>query len=71
VRESNGRTLLPPYVIKRFDGVKVAFIGETLEGTPQIVTPSGVAGLQFRDEADTINALVPRLRRQACGRSWR
>ena len=64
VRESNGRTLFPPYVIKRFDGVKVAFIGETLEGTPQIVTPSGVAGLQFRDEADTINALVPRLRRQ-------
>ncbi len=64
VRESNGRTLFPPYVIERFDGVKVAFIGETLEGTPQIVTPSGVAGLQFRDEADTINALVPRLRRQ-------
>ncbi len=64
VRESNGRTLFRPYVIKRLDGVKVAFIGETLEGTPQIVTPSGVAGLQFRDEADTINALVPRLRRQ-------
>jgi 5'-nucleotidase len=64
VRESSGRTLFPPYVIKRFDGVKVAFIGETLEGTPQIVTPSGVAGLQFRDEADTINALVPRLRKQ-------
>jgi 5'-nucleotidase len=64
VRESNGRTLFPPYVVKRFGGVKVAFIGETLEGTPQIVTPSGVAGLQFRDEADTINALVPRLRRE-------
>jgi 5'-nucleotidase len=64
VRESTGDTLFPPYVVKRFDGVKVAFIGETLEGTPQIVTPSGVAGLQFRDEADTINALVPRLRRQ-------
>jgi 5'-nucleotidase len=64
VRESSGRTLFPPYVIKRFGRVKVAFIGETLEGTPQIVTPSGVAGLQFRDEADTINALVPRLRRQ-------
>jgi 5'-nucleotidase len=63
-RESTGRTLFPPYVVKRFDGVKVAFIGETLEGTPQIVTPSGVAGLRFHDEADTINALVPRLRRQ-------
>jgi 5'-nucleotidase len=63
-RESTGRTLFPPYVVKRFGGVKVAFIGETLEGTPQIVTPSGVAGLRFHDEADTINALVPRLRRQ-------
>jgi 5'-nucleotidase len=64
VREATGDTLLEPYVVKRIGGVNVAFIGETLEGTPQIVTPSGVAGLEFRDEADTINALVPRLRRQ-------
>ena len=49
-----------------FDGVKVAFIGMTLENTPEIVTPSGVAGLEFRDEADTVNALVPRA--QAPGR---
>jgi 5'-nucleotidase len=26
-----------------------------------MVTPSGVAGLEFRDEADTVNALVPQL----------
>jgi 5'-nucleotidase len=64
VREATGDTLLEPYVVKRIGGVKVAFIGETPEGTPQIVTPSGVAGLVFRDEADTINALVQRLRRQ-------
>jgi 5'-nucleotidase len=64
VRTATGRTLFAPYGIKRIGGVKVAFIGETLEGTPQIVTPAGVAGLEFRDEADTINALVPRLRRQ-------
>jgi 5'-nucleotidase len=64
VREADGRPILPPYVVKRFDGVKVAFIGETLQGTPEIVTPSGVAGLRFGDEADTINALVPQLRRQ-------
>jgi 5'-nucleotidase len=44
--------------------VKVAFIGMTLKGTPSIVTPTGVAGLEFRDEADTVNALIPRLRRQ-------
>lgn len=62
VETATGRTLLPSVGIKRFKGVPVAFIGMTLRGTPTIVTPSGVAGLQFRDEADTVNALVPRLR---------
>ncbi len=61
---ATGRTLLPSYGIKSFNGIKVAFIGMTLKGTPSIVTPTGVAGLDFRDEADTVNALVPRLRAQ-------
>jgi 5'-nucleotidase len=39
----------------------VAFIGMTLEGTPSIVTPSGVAGLTFRDEAETANEIVREL----------
>ncbi|MED5619813.1 bifunctional metallophosphatase/5'-nucleotidase [Ideonella sp. BN130291] len=64
VEAATGRTLLPPYGIKTFNGVKVAFIGMTLKGTPNIVTPTGVAGLSFRDEADTVNALVPKLRAQ-------
>jgi 5'-nucleotidase len=61
---ATGKTLLPPYGIKSFQGVKVAFIGMTLRDTPTIVTPTGVAGLEFKDEADTVNALVPRLRAQ-------
>ncbi|MBT9500227.1 MAG: bifunctional metallophosphatase/5'-nucleotidase [Burkholderiaceae bacterium] len=64
VETATGRTLLPAYGIKSFGGVKVAFIGMTLKGTPGIVTPTGVAGLEFKDEADTVNALVPRLRAQ-------
>ncbi len=64
VRTDTGRTLLPSYQIRKFQGAKVAFIGMTLEGTPSIVTPSGVAGLEFRDEAETVNALVPELRRR-------
>jgi len=64
VENATGRTLLAPYGIKAFNGVKVAFIGMTLKGTPGIVTPTGVAGLTFQDEADTVNALVPRLRAQ-------
>ncbi len=35
-----------------------------MKDTPQIVVPSGVAGLQFRDEVQTVNALVPELKRQ-------
>src|SRR5688572_14283329 len=44
VHEESGETIFPPYAIRTFDGVSVAFIGMTLEGTPNIVTPSGVAG---------------------------
>jgi 5'-nucleotidase len=61
---ATGRTLLPAFGVKSFNGVRVAFIGMTLKATPTIVTPTGVAGLEFRDEADTVNALVPRLRAQ-------
>ncbi len=55
------KTFFPAYGIREFQGVKVAFIGMTLEGTPQIVAPSGTKGLSFQDEADTVNALVPEL----------
>ena len=61
VVDDSGETLFAPYTIRDYDGVKVAFIGMTLEGTPTIVTPSGVAGLTFNDEAETVNALVPQL----------
>ena len=64
VDTASGRTLFAPYGVKSFNGVRVAFIGMTLEGTPTIVTPTGVAGLVFRDEAETVNALVPALRQQ-------
>ncbi|GAB2883019.1 bifunctional metallophosphatase/5'-nucleotidase [Uliginosibacterium flavum] len=59
--ESN-QTIFPGVGIKDFMGNKMAFIGMTLESTPTIVSPSGVAGLSFRDEADTVNALVPQLK---------
>jgi 5'-nucleotidase len=62
VVSDTGKPLLRPIGIKTFNGVHVAFIGMTLKATPSIVTPSGVAGLQFLDEADTVNAWVPRLR---------
>ena len=60
--KSTGTTIFPPYVVREFEGVPIAFIGLTLKGTPDIVSPAGIAGLEFRDEADTVNALVPELR---------
>lgn len=62
VRQDNGKTIFPAYKVRSFDTAKIAFIGMTLEGTPLIVTPSGIADLTFRDEADTVNALVPQLK---------
>jgi 5'-nucleotidase len=59
---STGKTIFPPYQVKEFSGIPVAFIGLTLKGTPGIVSPVGVAGLEFKDEADTVNALVPELK---------
>ena len=64
VDTKTGLTLLPAYKVKTFQGIPVAFIGLTLKGTPGIVVPAGVAGLQFRDEAETVNELVPKLRAQ-------
>ncbi len=57
-----GNSLLPAYEIRRFDDIPVAFIGLTLKGTPSLVAPPGIAGLEFRDEAETVNALVPELK---------
>jgi 5'-nucleotidase len=65
VRTATGQTLFPATGIKEFTSdtdvhkrFKVGFIGEVLESTPTIVTPAGVAGLTFQDEADAANRAV-------------
>lgn len=62
IETATGKSVLPPYEIREFEGIPVAFIGLTLRETAGIVSPSGIAGLEFRDEAETVNALVPQLR---------
>jgi len=64
VRTAGGVTLFAPTAIRQFGPVRIGFIGMTLRGTQNLVTPSGVAGLTFEDEAATANALVPQLRQQ-------
>jgi 5'-nucleotidase len=57
-------TILPPYEVHKVGDAKIAFIGLTFEGTPTVVTPSAVAGLEFRPEVQTVNALVDELREE-------
>jgi len=66
--DATGKTLLPATTTKEFEAggreFQVGFIGEVLKDTPTIVTPSGVAGLTFGDEADAANAAAAKLRKQ-------
>ena len=57
-------TIFRPYQIKNVGGQKVGFIGMTLEGTPEIVSQAGIADVTFKDEVETANALVPKLRKK-------
>jgi 5'-nucleotidase len=62
LEKATGKTFFPAYEVREFDHIPVAFIGLTLKATPLIVNPAGVTGLEFRDEADTVNALIPELK---------
>ncbi|MFL5147467.1 MAG: bifunctional metallophosphatase/5'-nucleotidase [Microvirga sp.] len=61
---AGGSTLFPGTAVRQLGPVKIGFIGMTLKETGSIVTPAGVAGVTFADEAQTANALVPRLKAQ-------
>ena len=64
----DGSTLFPASGLKSFGSgaakVTVGFIGLTLKDTRNLVSPDGIRGLTFGDEADAINAAVPRLKQQ-------
>lgn len=63
-KEKTGKPLLKPYTVWKKKGVKIGFIGVTLEGTPDIVTANGVKGLKFHDEVETINKYARELDRK-------
>jgi 5'-nucleotidase len=69
INDATGKPLFPAYGIKRLETsdrhhVSVGFIGEVLHDTPTIVTPSGVAGLSFTDEATAANKAVKQLKKK-------
>ncbi|WP_081681001.1 bifunctional UDP-sugar hydrolase/5'-nucleotidase [Cellulomonas sp. URHD0024] len=62
VDKTTNRPILAPYTIEKVGGVKVAFVGMTLEGTAGIVNPAGITNVTFLDEATTANRYARELR---------
>jgi 5'-nucleotidase len=62
VYEGTDETIFPAYVIEHARGIPVGIIGIVYEGTPSIVTASGVAGLEFLPEAEAVNNAVAELK---------
>jgi 5'-nucleotidase len=62
VSKRTGLPLLLPINIKVVDGAPVGFVGMTLEGTPSIVNPAGITGVEFKDEVATANKYAALLR---------
>ncbi|ULL16030.1 hypothetical protein DVH26_17205 [Paenibacillus sp. H1-7] len=64
VYKSNGQHVLPPYIIKEVEGVKVGFVGVITEETPSIVIPAGIQDIEFTNAADAVNDAVTELKQQ-------
>ncbi|MGP4012580.1 bifunctional metallophosphatase/5'-nucleotidase [Streptomyces sp. 4N124] len=62
--EKTGKPILKPYWVWKKNGVKVGFVGVTLEDTPGVVSAEGVKGLKFKDEVETVNKYAKVLQRQ-------
>ncbi|OEU86827.1 5'-nucleotidase [Streptomyces abyssalis] len=59
--EKTEKPILKPYTVWKKKGVKIGFIGVTLEGTPDIVSEEGIKGLKFHDEIETVNKYAKKL----------
>lgn len=57
-----GEPALAPAWVKELDGVKVGFIGAVTEDLDSLVSPEGIADLEVRSIADSVNAVADDLR---------
>jgi 5'-nucleotidase/UDP-sugar diphosphatase len=65
IRTKQGELLTLPYIIKEFEGFKVAIFGLTTKETEYLAHPEHINGLVFQDEVEAAKQLVPELRKQA------
>jgi 5'-nucleotidase len=61
VDRDTGEPILPPYVIKRVNGMPIGFIGVVTTDTQNIVLPSGIKDVTFTDETKAVNKAAQEL----------
>jgi 5'-nucleotidase len=59
--EATGEPALPEYDVVPVNGVDVGFVGVVTQETPTLVTPSGIAGLEFGDPVEALNRVTGEL----------
>ena len=62
IDKETGKSILPPYIIKKVGGVPIGFIGVVTTETTKFVLPDGIKGLEFTDEVTAINAAAKNLK---------
>ena len=61
-RKGTTEPVLPEYTVLDMNGIKVAVIGTVTQETPSLVTPAGVADLEFGDAVDAINRVAAKIK---------
>ena len=60
-RKGTTEPVLPEYTVLDMNGVKVAVIGTVTQEVPSLVTPAGIADLDFGDPVDAINRAAAKI----------
>jgi len=60
-----GLEMLKPFIIREFNGVRIAVVGVVTEDTPVTTHPRNVAGLKFEPAEDTVEKYVKELKQKA------
>ena len=55
------KPILPPYVIREIDGVKVAFVGAVTKDLKKVTMAKGIPNIEALDPATAINAYIPEI----------
>ncbi len=65
VDKASGLPVFRPYqIVTTPGGARIAFVGAVTKTTPTIVSPGGVATLNFLDEAEGVNKFIPEIKAQ-------